>query len=349
MTSIDPTDQTTELGNWHFDPNDPRHEGWLFEYTAFDHDNRRDLERFVRRFAGSRGLSESEVSPESIVQAALTLAALRWPELATKEYVRLWVYKVAGNMVRATAKNRREAWERTAVMPGWTSGGGHHPFASADLPSGVDGEATGQHLSAMIAYRVTINSSLARLPREEQVAVLLTDSFGFRAREVAMVLDCTPEKVASLLRAGRAKLRNDLNDLTCGSMYARVSIHGGGFVAAGDLWFGQSSRSRRWVAAAGVGVVVALGALAYTLRMLVAARSALDIAPPLVVAVVATLLAMIAASTREWRAGIATRLTRMVKAVLGKAGRKERVGASWPRHSRKRSSVRPGGWVRRKR
>ena len=176
---IDPTDRASEVGHWHFDPDDQRHAGWRARHAVFDRAHRAPLLRFVRRVADGRRLAESEQSPETVVQVALARAALRWPEIEAMDNPRAWLYKVAYNLVRKADVNRHEVRRTRAVVPGWTSGSARGPAMSA----------------------------LVDLPQPQRTALVLFDVEGFPAKEVAEILGCTPEKVTSLVRGGRTTLR----------------------------------------------------------------------------------------------------------------------------------------------
>jgi RNA polymerase sigma factor (sigma-70 family) len=214
---VDPTDGDGVLGEWQFDPAAPEHAGWRDQYAAFDQTNRPGLLQFTERM----GMSETQQSPEAVVQVALTKAALRWPEVAAMDNPRAWVYTVAANLVRKAYANSKKMREERAVQPGWTSAAARGPAVAVEAVHRVDVEAR-DRVEDDVLDRLEPGAAIAALADlrlEQRMAVHLFDVEGFSGREVAEVLGCTPEKVTSLLRGGRSTLRRWLTDRKQGASF----------------------------------------------------------------------------------------------------------------------------------
>jgi DNA-directed RNA polymerase specialized sigma24 family protein len=231
---IDPTDRPGAIGEWRFDPKDPVHAGWRDDHEAFVRTHRAGLVRFVARTAEQRWLAESEQSAENVAQVALTKAAFRWPQVREMDDPKKWVYRVAHNLVCTANRNRRVAREVTAVMPGWNSGTAAGPPVATAAAHQADAIAA-TDVAGEVVDRLAPGpavATVADLPHLQRVAVYLTDVEGFRAAEVAEVLGCTPEKVASLLRGGRNSTRRRLALAARAFGVMAVVAAGAGAVAA---------------------------------------------------------------------------------------------------------------------
>jgi RNA polymerase sigma factor (sigma-70 family) len=209
---FDPTDRDSEPGDWRFDPNDANHAGWQERYTEFDRAHRADLESYVRVLARRRGLADSDQSPEAVAQVALAKAALRWPDIETMERPEAWLRRVAANLVRKADINRlsmvragRPTWD-DQVREQRLQGARHRMNELVDLPA--PGSVEDEVLERVDPSQLM--RLIAALPPPQRSAMEMFYVQGYRAKEVAEALGCTPEKVASLLRSGRVVLARRL-------------------------------------------------------------------------------------------------------------------------------------------
>lgn len=173
--------------------------------------HRRELQVHCYRMLGS--LQDAE----DALQDALLGA---WQGLAGFEgraSLRTWLYRIAThrcmNALRSASRRPAKAWDVPGVDPPEPSGLGEvvwlEPFPDAlldgaiDVPLGPDARYE-QRESISLAF-VT---ALQLLPPRQLAVLVLRDVLGFRANEVAEMLDSTVESVTSALKRARASLQH---------------------------------------------------------------------------------------------------------------------------------------------
>jgi RNA polymerase sigma-70 factor (ECF subfamily) len=132
--------------------------------------------------------------------------------------LRTWLYTIATNRClnvrRAAGRRRAREWDIPGVQPPEPTRLGEvpwlepYPDALLDGASGAPGpEATFERTESISLAFVT---ALQLLPPRQVAVLILRDVLGFRARQVAEILDGTEESVASALKRARANLRRAL-------------------------------------------------------------------------------------------------------------------------------------------
>jgi RNA polymerase sigma-70 factor (ECF subfamily) len=130
--------------------------------------------------------------------------------------LRTWLYRIATNRClnarRAAGRRPAKAWDLPAVEPPEPTGLGEvvwlEPLPDALAEGGLD-----VPLGPEARYAQTESISLAfvtalqLLPPRQLAVVILRDVLGFRASEVAGMLDSTVDAVNSALKRARARLR----------------------------------------------------------------------------------------------------------------------------------------------
>jgi RNA polymerase sigma-70 factor (ECF subfamily) len=180
---------------------------------------RRELQVHCYRMLGSAH------DAEDALQEALLSA---WRGLGAFEgdaSFRRWMYRVATNrcLDALRAVKRRSHVQATPldVEPPEPTRHGEVlwlvPYPDALLGALVD-EAPGpeaQH-DAREAISLAFVTALQLLPPRQRAVLLLRDVLGYRAREVAAILDATEESVTSALKRARQTLRTELADADAG-------------------------------------------------------------------------------------------------------------------------------------
>jgi RNA polymerase sigma-70 factor (TIGR02960 family) len=178
---------------------------------------RRELHAHCYRMLGS--LQDADDAVQETLLAA-------WQGLGGFEErasIRTWLYRIATNRClnarRAAGRRPVKEWDITEYRPPEPTGSNEvvwlEPFPDSllegvtDLPPGPEARYE-QHESMSLAF-VT---ALQVLPPRQVAVLVLRDVLGFRAIEVAGMLDSTVDSVNSLLKRARAGLRRRLPDAT---------------------------------------------------------------------------------------------------------------------------------------
>jgi RNA polymerase sigma-70 factor (TIGR02960 family) len=161
--------------------------------------HRRELHVHCYRMLGS--LHDAE----DVLQETLLAA---WQGFATYEgraSIRTWLYRIATNRClnarRAAGRRPPQEWTVPGIEPPPPSSLGEVVWLQ---PYPFDPEARYETTEAISLAFVT---ALQRLPPRQVAVLLLRDVLGFRASEVAAMLDTTVESVTSALKRARAGLR----------------------------------------------------------------------------------------------------------------------------------------------
>jgi RNA polymerase sigma-70 factor (TIGR02960 family) len=166
---------------------------------------RRELQLHVYRIVGSTQ------DAEDLLQETLLAAWRSLAQFEGRASVRSWLYRIATNRsLDALRANRRrlDGVQRLTNVPEPTRRAESiwlEPYPDA-LLDGIADEAPGPE--AQYETRETIALAfivgLQHLPPQQRAVLMLRDVLGFRAGEVAEILDTTEASVNSLLRRARA-------------------------------------------------------------------------------------------------------------------------------------------------
>jgi RNA polymerase sigma-70 factor (ECF subfamily) len=176
---------------------------------------RRELQAHCYRMLGSLQDADDAVQ-ETLIAAWQGLGGFE-----ERASIRTWLYRIATNRClnarRAAGRRRVKEWDITEYRPPEPTGSNEivwlEPFPDsllegvADLPPGP--EARYEQRESMSLAFVT---ALQVLPSRQVAVLVLRDVLGFRANEVAEMLDSTVESVNSLLKRARAGLQSRLSD-----------------------------------------------------------------------------------------------------------------------------------------
>jgi len=182
-------------------------------FAALVERHRRELELHCYRILGSAQDAEDTVQ-ETFLAA--------WQHIASFEArssVRTWLYRIATNrclMALRSARRRRPAEVTMHIGPY------PEPSATADvmwlepypdlLLEQVEDVAPGPdvQVEAREAISLAFVAALQLLPPRQRAVLVLRDVLGFRAKEVADMLDASEESVSSALKHARVNLQTRL-------------------------------------------------------------------------------------------------------------------------------------------
>jgi RNA polymerase sigma-70 factor (ECF subfamily) len=172
---------------------------------------RRELQLHCYRLAGS------VQDAEDLLQETLLSAWRSLDSFEGRASLRAWLYRIATNrcldMLRASRRRPEEA-QRMIEPP--------HPTRRAEpiwlepypdvLLDGVRDDAPGPEAryEAKEAIALAFTAGLQHLPAQQRAVLVLRDVLGYRAGEVAGMLDSTEASVNSLLRRARAAFESRL-------------------------------------------------------------------------------------------------------------------------------------------
>jgi RNA polymerase sigma-70 factor, ECF subfamily len=166
---------------------------------------RRELQLHVYRIVGSAQ------DAEDLLQETLLAAWRGLEQFEGRASVRAWLYRIATNRaldaLRASRRRPEDLQRMTEVLeptrhaePIWLE-----PFPDV-LLEGVPDDAPGPEAryEAREAIALAFVAGLQHLPPQQRAVLVLRDVLGFRAAEVAEMLETSEASVNSLLRRGRA-------------------------------------------------------------------------------------------------------------------------------------------------
>jgi RNA polymerase sigma-70 factor (TIGR02960 family) len=159
---------------------------------------------------------------EDALQETLVSAWRNLGDFRRRSSLRTWLYQIATNqclsMLRADSRRPRTASRLpdpalpeptgTGDVPPWLE-----PYPDALLDSLVD-QAPGPEAryETTEAISLAFITALQLLPPRQRAVLVLRDVLGYRASEVAQMLDATQESVQSALKRARATVDNHLAD-----------------------------------------------------------------------------------------------------------------------------------------
>jgi RNA polymerase sigma-70 factor (TIGR02960 family) len=171
--------------------------------------HRRELQVHCYRMLGSFQ------DAEDAVQETLLAAWRGLDGFGERASLRTWLYKIATNRClnarRAASRRPAEEWDVPGVEPPEPTRLGEVMWLEP-LPDAALAEAAGAPLGPDARYERAESVSLAfvtalqALPPRQVAVLILRDVLGFRANEVAAMLDSTVESVNSALKRARAGL-----------------------------------------------------------------------------------------------------------------------------------------------
>jgi RNA polymerase sigma-70 factor (ECF subfamily) len=171
---------------------------------------RRELQLHVYRIVGSAQ------DAEDLLQETLLAAWRGLEQFQERASVRSWLYRIATNrsLDALRASRRRPEDQRMTQMPEptrWNEPVWLQPYPDA-LLDGITDETPGPE--ARYETRETIELAfivgLQHLPPQQRAVLMLRDVLGYRAAEVAAILETSEASVNSLLRRARAAFESRL-------------------------------------------------------------------------------------------------------------------------------------------
>jgi RNA polymerase sigma-70 factor (TIGR02960 family) len=172
--------------------------------------HRRELQVHIYRLVGSAH------DAEDLLQETLLAAWRGLDQYEGRASVRAWLYRIATNrsLDALRASRRRPGDQRMPQMPEptrWSEPVWLQPYPDL-LIDGIPDEAPGPEAryetKESIALAFTVG--LQHLPPQQRAVLVLRDALGYRAGEVAEMLETSEASVNSLLRRARAAFESRL-------------------------------------------------------------------------------------------------------------------------------------------
>ncbi|WP_246485967.1 sigma-70 family RNA polymerase sigma factor [Kribbella qitaiheensis] len=170
---------------------------------------RRELQVHCYRMLGSFQ------DAEDALQDALLAAWQGLEGFEGRASIRTWLYRIATNRclnaLRSTKRRQAKEWDAPALQPPEPSRLGEivwlEPYPDVLLDGAHDPEARYEQREAISLAFVT---ALQVLPARQRAVLILREVLGYRASEVADMLDSSVESVNSALKRARTGLQRDL-------------------------------------------------------------------------------------------------------------------------------------------
>jgi RNA polymerase sigma-70 factor (ECF subfamily) len=171
---------------------------------------RRELQLHIYRIVGSTQ------DAEDLLQETLLAAWRGLEQFEARASVRAWLYRIATNrsLDALRASRRRPEGQRTMQMPEptrWSEPIWLEPYPDTLLeaiPDGAPGPEARYETREAIALAFVVG--LQHLPPQQRAVLVLRDVLGYRAGEVAEMLETTQASVNSLLSRARAAFESRL-------------------------------------------------------------------------------------------------------------------------------------------
>ena len=171
---------------------------------------RRELQLHIYRIVGSAQ------DAEDLLQETLLAAWRGLGQFEGRASVRAWLYRIATNRAldALRASRRRPEDQRMIQLPEptrWNEPVWLQPYADV-LLEGIPDEAPGPdaRYETKEAIALAFLVGLQHLPPQQRAVLVLRDVLGFRAGEVAEMLETSDASVNSLLRRARAAFESHL-------------------------------------------------------------------------------------------------------------------------------------------
>jgi RNA polymerase sigma-70 factor (ECF subfamily) len=144
----------------------------------------------------------SRTDAEDVAQETFLRAYRAAPRYVPEGRFAAWLFRIAGNLVRAELRRRRvRAWFTGAADPDVEA-------VLASLPAPRSFDADGPLRDA--ETRLALARALAKLPERQRLAVLLRHFEGLPVRDMAAALGVSEHAAESLLARGTLALRRGL-------------------------------------------------------------------------------------------------------------------------------------------
>ena len=171
---------------------------------------RRELQLHVYRIVGSAQ------DAEDLLQETLLAAWRGLEQFEGRASVRAWLYRIATNRSLDALRSRRRRPEdqRMTQMPEptrWSEPVWLEPYPDV-LLEGIPDEAPGPEARYEVKEGIALAFivGLQHLPTQQRAVLVLRDALGYRAGEVAEMLETSEASVNSLLRRARAAFESRL-------------------------------------------------------------------------------------------------------------------------------------------
>ena len=171
---------------------------------------RRELQLHIYRIVGSTQ------DAEDLLQETLLAAWRGLDQFEGRASVRAWLYRIATNrsLDALRASRRRPEDQRMTQMPEptrWSERVWLEPYPDA-LLEGIPDEAPGPEAryETKEAIALAFIVGLQHLPAQQRAVLVLRDVLGYRAAEVAEMVETSEPSVNSLLRRARAAFESRL-------------------------------------------------------------------------------------------------------------------------------------------
>jgi RNA polymerase sigma-70 factor (TIGR02960 family) len=171
---------------------------------------RRELELHIYRIVGSAQ------DAEDLLQETLLAAWRGLERFEGRASVRAWLYRIATNrsLDALRASRRRPQEEQATQMPEptrWNEPVWLQPYPDA-LLDGIADDAPGPEAryETKEAIALAFIAGLQHLPSQQRAVLVLRDVLGYRAREVAEMLETSEASVNNLLRRARVAFESRL-------------------------------------------------------------------------------------------------------------------------------------------
>jgi RNA polymerase sigma-70 factor (ECF subfamily) len=179
-------------------------------FRALTDPYRRELQLHIHRIIGSTQ------DAEDLLQETLLAAWRGLEQFEGRASVRAWLYRIATNrsLDALRASRRRTEDQRMTQMPAptrWSEPVWLEPYPDV-LLQGIPDEAPGPEAryETKEAIALAFIVGLQHLPPQQRAVLVLRDVVGYRAGEVADMLDTSEASVNSLLRRARAAFESRL-------------------------------------------------------------------------------------------------------------------------------------------
>jgi RNA polymerase sigma-70 factor (ECF subfamily) len=173
-------------------------------FRALTDPYRRELQLHLYRIVGS------VQDAEDLLQETLLAAWRGLPQFEERASVRAWLYRIATNRALDALRARRRRLEEERVTPfpeptRWSEPLWLEPYPD-DLLDGVPDDAPGPdaRYEAREGIALAFVVGLQHLPPQQRAVLVLRDVLGYRAREVAEMLETSEASVNSMLLRARA-------------------------------------------------------------------------------------------------------------------------------------------------
>jgi RNA polymerase sigma-70 factor (TIGR02960 family) len=170
--------------------------------------HRRELQVHCYRMLGSLHDAEDALQ-ETLVASWRGLA-----EFEERSSLRTWLYRIATNrcLNALRSRRRRPPMRDLPFEPpeptGYSEVSWLEPFPDVLLDELADDAPTPEAIhDARAAISLGFVSALQLLPPRQRAVLVLSDVLGYRAREIAAMVDTTEQSVTSLLKRARATLQ----------------------------------------------------------------------------------------------------------------------------------------------